>query len=90
MTHLESPKSIKHFHSICDACQALTSAHHSPSELRLYADGYLHALYNCSQLERKEMEKLERIIDRWILDPSSFIGPDGDINNLYYKKEHRF
>ena len=32
-------------------------------------------------------EKLEEIIDRWIMDPSSFIGPDGDINNLFFQKE---
>ncbi len=87
MTSLDSPECIRHFQSLCDACQALTSNHHSPSELRIYADGYLHSLRVCEQLERKELEKLEKLMERWILDPSSFIGPDGDINNLYYKKE---
>ena len=87
MTSLEDPKTIRHFQSLCDACQELTSRHSSPSELRIYADGYLHSLRNCSQLDRKELEKLERMIERWIFDPSSFIGPDGDINNLFFKKE---
>ncbi len=87
MTSLDHPEAIRHFQSLCDACQELTSRHHSPSELRLYADGYLHALRKCNQLERKEQEKLEKLIERWILDPSSFIGPDGDINTLFYKKE---
>ena len=35
---------------------------------------------NCSSLEQKDQEKLERLIERWILDPSSFIDPDGDGN----------
>ncbi len=89
MTYLDHPDAIRHFQAICDACQALTSRHHSPAELRLYADGYLHALRRCNQLDRKDQDKLEKLIDRWILDPSSFIGPDGDINSLFYKKEIR-
>ena len=87
MTSLDNPDSIRHFQSLCDACQELTSKYHSPSELRLYADGYLHALRKFNQLDRRELEKLEHLIDRWILDPSSFIGPNGDISELYYKKE---
>ncbi len=87
MTSLEHPDAIRHFQSICDACQELTSRHHSPSELRLYADGYIHALRRCERLERKEQEKLEKLVERWILDPSSFIGPDGDISTLFYQKE---
>ena len=87
MTSIDNPEAIRHFQSLCDACQELTSRYHTPSELRLYADGYLHALRKCHQLERKEQEKLEKLLDRWILDPSSFIGPDGDINLLFYKKE---
>ncbi len=87
MTSLDNPEAIRHFQSLCDACQDLTSKNHSPSELRLYADGYLHALRRCSRLERKDLEKLERLIDRWVLDPSSFIGPNGDITDLFYKKE---
>ena len=88
MTSLDHPEAIGHFQSICDACQELTSRHHSQSELRLYADGYLHALRKSGRLESREQEKLEKLIDRWILDPSSFIGPDGDISRLFYKKEN--
>ena len=87
MTSLDQPDAIRHFQSICDACQELITSHHSPSELRLYADGYLHALRKNSQLERIDQEKLEKLIDRWIWDPSSFVGPDGDISSLFYKKE---
>ena len=87
MTSLDNPDSIRHFQSLCDACQELTNRYHSPSELRLYADGYLHALRKTNQLERREQEKLEKLIDRWINDPSSFIGPNGDISELFYRKE---
>ena len=87
MTSFDAPQTIRHFQSICDACQDLVSKHHSQSDLRLYADGYLNALRNCNNLSRKDQENLERIIERWILDPSSFIGPDGDIRNLFFQKE---
>ena len=87
MTSFDSPEGIKHFQSICDACQELISRYHSPSELRIYADGYLHSLRNCKRLGSRYQEKLEALIDRWIMDPSSFVGPDGDINNLFFKKE---
>ena len=87
MTSLDQPETIRHFQSLCDACQELTFRHHSPSELRLYADGYLHALRRSDQLDRNELAKLENLIDRWIMDPSSFIGPDGDISTLFYRKE---
>ena len=87
MTSLEHPESIKHFQSLCDACQELTSLYHSPSELKLYADGYLHALRRCGQLDQKELAKLEKLAERWIKDPSSFIGPEGDISTLFFKKE---
>ena len=87
MTYLQHPETIRHFQSLCDACQDLRSKNLGPSELRLYADGYLHALRRCNKLERGEQEKLETLIERWILDPSSFIGPDGNINNLYFKKD---
>ena len=87
MRELSHPEAIRHFQSICDACQSLITTHHSPSELRLYADGYLHALRRCERLDRKELEALERLIERWILDPSSFIGPEGDLSNLFYRKE---
>ena len=86
MTSLENPDSIRHFQSLCDACQELTSNYHNPAELRLYADGYLHALRKCNLLERREQDKLEKLIERWITDPSSFIGPDGDIRELFLRR----
>ncbi len=89
MTSIDNPEAIRHFQSLCDACQELTSRHLCPSELRLYADGYLHALRKCGQLDQRDQEKLEKLVDRWILDPSSFIGPDGDLSNLFYRKEAR-
>ncbi len=61
----------------------LTTRYHSPSELRLYADGYLHALRRSRALETREMARLESLVERWIMDPSSFIGPDGDVSTLY-------
>ncbi|EHA63186.1 MULTISPECIES: DUF6761 family protein [unclassified Synechococcus] len=83
MTSLQHPEAIRHFQSLCDACQELTTRYHTPSELRLYADGYLHALRRCSALETREMARLESLVERWIMDPSSFIGPDGDVSTLY-------
>ncbi len=87
MTSLDHPEAIKHFQSLCDACQELTSRYHSQSELRLYADGYIHALRRSGQLEIRDQARLEELVERWILDPSSFIGPDGDVGALYRKKE---
>ena len=87
MTSFDAPQTIRHFQSICDACQDLVSKHHTQSDLRLYADGYLNALRNCQNLDRNDQEKLESIIDRWILDPSSFIGPNGNITDLFFQKE---
>ena len=89
MTSLEHPKSIRHFQRLCDACQELTTRYHNRSELRLYADGYLHALRCCEELDQREQAKLDSLIERWILDPSSFIGPDGDISTLFQRKETR-
>jgi hypothetical protein len=83
MTSLQHPEAIRHFQSLCDACQELTTRYHGPSELRLYADGYLHALRRAGDLDPRELSKLETLIERWILDPSSFIGPDGDVSALY-------
>ena len=83
MTSLQHPEAIRHFQALCDACQELTSRYHDPSELRLYADGYLHALRRTGDLDPRELSKLETLIERWILDPSSFIGPDGDVSALY-------
>ena len=82
----EDPKSIRHFQSICDACQQLINSFHTPAELRLYSDGYLHSLRKERILNPKDQDKLEKLVSAWIMDPSSFIGPDGDINNLYFQK----
>ena len=73
MTSFENPIAIRHFQSICDSCQDLVTRFHTPSDLKLYSDGYLQALRNCNSLEQRDQEKLERLIERWILDPSSFI-----------------
>ena len=89
MTSFEKPIAIRHFQSICDTCQDLMTHYHTPSDLKLYSDGYLQALRNSNSLEPRDQEKLERLIERWIMDPSSFIGPDGDINNLFFQKEPR-
>jgi len=88
MTSLQNPETIRHFQSLCDACQELTHRYHSPAELRLYADGYLHALRKTGTLEPQEQARLESLVDRWILDPSSFIGPGGDVSTLY-SQPHR-
>ncbi len=82
----EDPEAIKHFQSICDACQELISRYHSPSELKLYVDGYIHALRKTNRLSIKDQEKLETLLNRWIMDPSSFIGPSGDFNDLFFMK----
>ena len=82
----EDPEAIKHFQSICDACQELISRYHSPSYLKLYADGYIHALRKTKRLSGKDQEKLELLINQWIMDPSSFIQPNGDFNDLFYMK----
>jgi hypothetical protein len=83
MTTLQHPDAIRHFQSLCDACQALADRYHSPAELRLYADGYLHALRRTGVLDHHSQRRLEELIDRWIMDPSSFVGPGGDPRTLY-------
>ena len=70
MTSFENPIAIRHFQSICDSCQDLVTRFHPPSDLKLYSDGYLQALRNCNSLELKDQEKLEKLIERWILDLS--------------------
>ncbi len=82
----QDPNSIRHFQSICDACQELINTFHTPADLKLYADGYLHALRKQNSIPNKDQEKLEELIKNWLADPSSFIGPDGDINNLYFQR----
>ena len=83
MTALQHPEAIRHFQSLCDACQELSQRYHGPADLRLYADGYLHALRRTAVLDPIAQRRLEEVVDRWILDPSSFIGPDGDPRTLY-------
>ena len=87
MTSFENPKAIRHFQSICDSLQDLVSRFHSPSDLKLYSDGYLQGLRNCSALEQRDQEKLEKLIERWILDPSSFIEPGSDENKGFFDKK---
>tara|TARA_A100001035_G_scaffold219168_1_gene179138 strand:+ start:1272 stop:1541 length:270 start_codon:yes stop_codon:yes gene_type:complete len=87
MTSFDNPIAIRHFQSICDSCQDLVTRFHTPADLKLYTDGYLQALRNSSSLERKDQEKLERLIERWILDPSSFINPDGKENKGFFNKK---
>ena len=65
----------------------LVTRFHTPSDLKLYSDGYLQALRNSNSLEPKALEKLEKLIERWILDPSSFINPDGDENKGFFDKK---
>jgi hypothetical protein len=83
MTALQDPDAIRHFQSLCDACQELSLRHHGPSELRLYADGYLHALRRNQSLDSLTQRRFEELVDRWINDPSSFLGPDGDPRRLF-------
>ena len=83
----EDPEAIKHFQSICDACQELISKYHTPSELKLYIDGYIHALRKSKLLSYKDQEKFEILMNRWIMDPSSFVGPNGDVNDLFFLKK---
>jgi len=88
-TVLQHPDAIRHFQSLCDACQELSNRFHGPSELRLYADGYLHALRRTAVLDPLSQRRLEELIDRWIMDPSSFIGPDGDPRTLFERETGR-
>jgi hypothetical protein len=85
---LEHPDAIRHFQSLCDACQELAHRHHGPSELRLYADGYLHALRRTGVLDHHSQRRVEELIDRWIRDPSGFVGPDGDPRTLFESRPH--
>ncbi len=86
MTSFENPKAIRHFQSICDNCQDLVTRFHTPSDLN-YIVMVSPSMRNCSSLEEKDQEKLERLIERWILDPSSFIDPDGDGNKGFFDKK---
>ena len=65
----------------------MVSRYHPPADLKLYSDGYLQALRNCSTLEQRDQEKLEKLVSRWIVDPSSFIDPDGSENKGFFDKK---
>lgn len=88
-TVLQDPNAIRHFQSLCDACQELANRFHGPSELRLYADGYLHALRRTAVLDPLSQRRLEELVDRWIMDPSSFLGPNGDPRTLFERETER-
>ena len=87
MTSFENPIAIRHFQSICDNCQDLINQHYTQSDIKLFSDGYLQALRNSNTLESKDQEKLEGLIERWILDPSSFIDPNGGENKSFFDKK---
>ena len=84
MKSFENPKAIRHFQSICDNCQDLINRYHTPSDLKLFSDGYLQALRNSNSLESKDQEKLERLIERWVQDPSSFTDPNNLKKNQFF------
>ena len=86
MTALQDPDAIRHFQSLCDACQELTDRYHSPAELRLYTDGFIHALRRSQQLDPISQRRFEEMADRWLMDPSSFIGPGGDPSTLFERE----
>ena len=50
-------------------------------------DAMIGTLYRRSHCLKSSAIKLEMLIERWILDPSSFIGPDGDMGTLYRQPE---
>ncbi len=83
MTALQDPTAIRHFQSLCDALQEMALRYSGPSEMKLYADGYNHALRRSKLLDPLSQQRFEELIDRWIRDPSSFLGPDGDPRTLF-------
>jgi len=84
MTSFENPIAIRHFQSICDNCQDLIHQHYTQSDVRLFSDGYLQALRNSNSLESKDQEKLERLIERWLQDPSNFTIPNDLQKNQFF------
>ena len=56
----QDPNSIRHFQSMCDACQELINTFHTPAELKLYTNGYLDALRREKVIPNKDQEKLEK------------------------------
>ena len=85
MTSFENPIAIRHFQSICDNCQDLIHQHYTQSDVKLFSDGYLQALRNSNSLESKDQEKLERLIERWVQDPSSFTDPNDVQKNQFFR-----
>ena len=85
MTSFENPIAIRHFQSICDNCQDLINQHYTQSDVRLFSDGYLQALRNSKSLQAKDQEKLERLIERWVKDPSNFIDPNDVQKNRFFR-----
>ncbi|MXY19106.1 MAG: hypothetical protein F4162_09625 [Synechococcus sp. SB0676_bin_10] len=83
MTALQDPDAIRHFQSLCDACRHMAIRGCNPSELRLYADGYIHCLCRSQQLNPMAQQRLEDLIGRWIQDPSSSIWPEGHNHGLH-------
>ena len=43
----------------------------------------IHALRRSQQLDPLSQRRFEEFIDRWLMDPSSFFGPDGDPRTLF-------
>ena len=84
MTSFENPIAIRHFQSICDNCQDLIHQHYTQSDVKLFSDGYLQALRNSNSLESKDQDKLERLIERWVKDPSSFTDPNDRQKNQFF------
>ena len=84
MTSFENPIAIRHFQSICDNCQDLINQNYTQSDVKLFSDGYLQALRNSNSLESKDQEKLERLIERWVQDPSSFADPNDLEKNKFF------
>ena len=52
-----------------------------------YGGVVIYAIIFPKKKEETEQEKLERLIERWILDPSSFIDPDGYENKGFFPKK---
>ena len=52
----------------------------------MYADGFIHALRRSQQLDPISQRRFEEMADRWLMDPSSFIGPGGDPSTLFERE----
>ena len=76
MTSFENPNAIRHFQSICDSCPVWFLVFVRKSDLKFYSDGYLQAK-ELQYFRAKRSGEIRKLIERWILDPSSFIDPEG-------------